>query len=163
MMPHPLQILVCSASDATLAFLKTMLTGFSVTLVSSTHDAKAQLQAHETSSVALDFIILDDQSEEHVDNLSRFLHSLPFSTLQETKVIHLYTPTTDHAGQAAFGHSAIPGVVKMSKPPRKARMLQTLAGLKNLPNALSSGHTADVEDSSATQRTLYGNVLVAEG
>lgn len=167
MTPQPLRILVCSGSDATLAFLNTMFSGFLVTLVASIQSAEVQLHAYKNSLTSLDFIILDDQSESHVDDLVRFLHSLNSPALRETKLIHLYTPTTSRAGQTVFGRSATPGVVKMTKPPRKSRMLQTLAGLKNLPNTISSSQTTDiaraVEDLAAAQRTLYGNVLVAEG
>lgn len=166
MTPQPLRILVCSGSDATLAFLNTMFSGFLVTLVASIQSAEVQLHAYKNSLTSLDFIILDDQSESHVDDLVRFLHSLNSPALRETKLIHLYTPTTSRAGQTVFGRSATPGVVKMTKPPRKSRMLQTLAGLKNLPNTISSSQTTDiaraVEDLAAAQRTLYGNVLVAE-
>lgn len=125
------------------------------------------LQANRGSSSRLDFIILDDQSETHVDSLVRYLHSLQSPVFQETKVVHLYTPTTSRTGHAVFGNSSTPGVVKMTKPPRKARLLQTLAGLKNLPNTISSSQATDVakamENLAAAQRTLYGNVLVAEG
>jgi CheY-like chemotaxis protein len=167
MMPQPLRILVCSASDATLAFLNNMFSGFLVTLVASIQDAEVQLRACSGSSTSLDFIILDVQLESHVADLVHFLDSLQSLTLRDTKLIHLYTPTTSRAGQTVFGRSGTPGVVKMTKPPRKARMLQTLAGLKNLPNTISSGQPTDVtramEDLAAAQRTLYGNVLVAEG
>lgn len=167
MSPRPLRILVCSASNATLAFLNTMFSGFYVTLLSSISEMELHLQANRTSSSHLDFIIFDDQSEAHVDSLVRYLHSLQSPVFQETKVVHLYTPTTSRTGHAVFGNSTTPGVVKMTKPPRKARMLQTLAGLKNLPNTISSSQATDVakamENLAAAQRTLYGNVLVAEG
>lgn len=166
MKPRPLHILVCSQSDATLAFLNTMFIGFSVTLVSSIEQAQGCLEAYSPLSQALDFIILDDQSETHADELVRSLRSLPFATVQETKVIHLYTPTTSSSGHAVFS-SNTPGVIKMTKPPRRLRMLQTLAGLKDLPNTISSNPATDVakamEDLAAAQRTLYGNVLIAEG
>jgi hypothetical protein len=167
MSPHPLRVLVCSASNATLAFLNTMFSGFYVTLLPSISEMEVHLQANRTSSSHLDFIILDDQSETHVDSLVRYLHSLQSPVFQETKVVHLYTPTTSRTGHAVFGNTTTPGVVKMTKPPRKARMLQTLAGLKNLPNTISSSQATDVakavENLAAAQRTLYGNVLVAEG
>ncbi|TFK40893.1 dual-domain HisK/Mak2 protein kinase [Crucibulum laeve] len=163
---RPLRLLVCSTSDATLALLKTMLHGFQVILVSSIEDAEAHLRGYINADAPLDFVILDDQSETHADDLSHFLHSLDRRPLHDTKVIHLYTPTTSRTGPGVFGNSNIPGIVKMTKPPRKLRMLQTLAGLKNLPNAVSSSHASDVEkaidDLAAVQRTLFGNVLIAE-
>lgn len=145
-----------------------MFSGFIVTLVASVQDAQVHLQACSRSPTPLDFIILDDQSESHVDDLVRFLYSLHSPALKETKLIHLYTPTTSRAGQTVFGHSgSTPGVVKMTKPPRKARVLQTLAGLKDLPNTITTTQPTDIkramEDLAAAQRTLYGNVLIAEG
>ncbi|KAF9015434.1 dual-domain HisK/Mak2 protein kinase [Cyathus striatus] len=166
MSPRPLRILVCSASDVTLAFLSSMFTGFQIKLVSTIQEAQSRLGSYSSSELPLDFVILDDQSETHAHELSQFIHGLGRHSLRETKVIHLYTPTTSRSGEAIFGNSNIPGVVKMTKPPRTLRMLQTLAGLKNLPNTISSKHTSDItkalEDLAAAQRTLYGNVLIAE-
>ncbi|RDB29051.1 Peroxide stress-activated histidine kinase mak2 [Hypsizygus marmoreus] len=166
MIPQPPRILVCSASSATLAFLNSMFSGFYVTLVSSIPEAEVHLHAHKTSSTPLDFIILDDQSEQHVTDLLRFMNSMTSPILRETKLIHLYTPTTSRTGHAVFGNSTISGVVKMTKPPRKARMLQTLASLKNLPNTMTTIKATDIskamDDLAAAQRTLFGNVLVAE-
>jgi hypothetical protein len=166
MKPQPLRILVCSSSDVTLALLNTIFSGFHVTSVSSIQEAEAHLQSFGDSHNSLDFLILDDQSETRADNLARYLHSLELIALQDTKIIHLYTPTTSLSGHAIFS-SKTPGVVKMTKPPRTARLLQTLAGLKDLPHVTSLTQASDVvramEDLAAAQRTLFGNVLVAEG
>jgi len=166
MNPAPIHALVCSPSDSTLALLKTMLRGFVVTSTSSIQETLDSLGHYSTTDSGLDFVILDDQSESHADNLARFISSLAVQAFQETKVIHLYTPTTSDSGQAVFANSTISGVVKMTKPPREARLLQRLAGLKNLPNCISSNQTSDVakamEDLAAVQRTLFGNVLIAE-
>ncbi|PPQ67388.1 hypothetical protein CVT25_005967 [Psilocybe cyanescens] len=164
---RPISVFVCSRSNATLALLKNMLAGFFVKLLSSIQETTQHLEAYFSSeSGPLDFVILDDQSETHADDLARYLHSSNLKCFDETKVIHLYTPTTSRSGQAIFGNSTIPGVVKMTKPPRLARLLQTLATLKNLPHPLISHHTSEVskaiEDITIAQRTLYGNVLIAE-
>jgi len=54
----------------------------------------------------------------------------------------------------------------MTKPPRLARLLQTLADLKNLPHPMISYQPSEIvkaiEDLANAQRTLYGNVLIAE-
>lgn len=167
MTPQPLSIVVCSPSDATLALISTMLSGFYITSVSSIQDAEAHLRNRRPLHSPLDFLILDDQSETHAEELASFLHSLRSTTFQDTQIIHLYTPTTDSLSGHAIFNSTTPGVVKMTKPPRKARLLQTLAGLKDLPNAVTTSRATDVtramEDLAAAQRTLYGNVLVAEG
>ncbi|KAJ3513116.1 hypothetical protein NLJ89_g3133 [Agrocybe chaxingu] len=165
--PGPLRILVSSGSETTLALLRTMLHGFDATLVPSPRDARHYLDTYSTSSPNLDFVIFDDQSEAEADNLARYLHALDLSTFKDTKVIHLYTPTTSTAGHAVFASSSIPGVVKMTKPPRLARLLQTLADLKNLSNVVTVYHPSEIskaiEDLSNVQRTLQGNVLIAEG
>ena len=167
MNPTPIRVLVSSQSDSTLALLRTMLRGFVVTSTSSIQDTLDSLGRYPTIDSGLDFVILDDQSEAHADNLAHRLSSLAVQAFRETKVIHLYTPTTSDSGQAVFANSTISGVLKMTKPPREARLLQTLAGLKNLPNCISSNQTSDVakamEDLAAAQRTLFGNVLIAEG
>lgn len=164
----PLQILVSSASEATLALLNTMLEGFDVDLVSSVKDAKAYLNTYPASKRALDFIILDEQSETHMEDLVRYLESFRSGPTQATKVLHLYTPTTSRPGYPVFGNSGTSGVVKLTKPPRKVRLLQTLASLKGLkdlpifftqPTSISQA----TEDLAAVQQSLFGNVLIAEG
>lgn len=144
-----------------------MLDGFHVTLVSTIADAEAHLRIFANSHHGpLDFVILDDQSETHADEIATFLRSLGVSALQDTKIIHMYTPTMNRSSHSIFS-SNTPGVVKMTKPPRQARILQTLAGLKDLPNAMPStqfSHIARaIESLSTAKRTLFGNVLVAEG
>ena len=166
MVPHPLRILIYSRSPATLALLSTMLDGFRVTTVSTIKDVEAHLENIDPS-LPLDFVILDDQSEVHVDNLARFTRTLESGALRDTKIIHLYTPTTNSlSGFAAFKSNSY-GVFKMTKPPRRARLLQILADHKNLPTPIQSNHASDVtkakEALAVAQRTLYGRVLIAEG
>lgn len=115
---------------------------------------------------SLDFVLLDDQSETRADELARYLQNLPLSSLRDTKLLHLYTPTTDSlAGHSTF-NSNTPGVVRMTKPPRKARLLQMLAILKNPDQnqapAVGLGTHAQ-EQKALEQRMLFGNVLIAEG
>ena len=164
MKPHPLRVLVVSKSPATVSLLNTMLSGFFVNSVSSIEEAQEQLRNASHVRPPLDFVLLDDQSEYRADELAKFLHSLPMDPLKDTKIIHLYTPTTDSlAGHSAFT-SDTPGVVRMTKPPRKARLLQLLAIVKNpsdKPAAPLGGGQADA--AGMQQRTLFGNVLIAEG
>jgi hypothetical protein len=166
MKPRPLRLIVCSLSQVTLVLLQTMLSGFSVTLASSIEDTETHLR-NVMPHHPLDFVILDDQSETHADDLARLLLSLKSSAFQDTKIIHLYTPTINSLSGLALFSSSTPGVVKMTKPPRKARLLQILADLKNVSDGKSNSQATDVtkgaEDLATAQRTLYGNVLVAEG
>ncbi|TFK76709.1 dual-domain HisK/Mak2 protein kinase [Pluteus cervinus] len=165
MQSRPLNALVCSASKTTLALLNTMLEGFNVTLAESIEAARDEILKYGPTSAALDFFVLDDQSETRPDEFVAHLRSARLSAFQETKVIHLYTPTTSRNGQAIFS-SNTPGVVKMTKPPRKLRLLHTLASLKNLPSTITAIPSSDItkatEDIAAAQRTLFGNVLIAE-
>lgn len=147
-----------------------MLQGFDVTLINSLEEvAKCINDLDHSSAHPIDFVILDDQSENRAEELARLLTSLRHeAAFADTKIVHYYTPTTSLSGHALFGNTT-PGVVKITKPPRKARLLQTLAGMrgiKGLPNPLSltSTHvTKAMEDLAAAKRTLFGNVLVAEG
>ncbi|KAF9072703.1 dual-domain HisK/Mak2 protein kinase [Rhodocollybia butyracea] len=163
--PHPLHIVVCSSSSVTLTLFSHILPGFLVILASTISDTETYLRNLSDDNVPVDFVILDDQSEARAENMAKFIHSLQYAKLQETKVIHLYTPTTSLSGRSIFGSNS-PGVVKMTKPPRKARLLETLAGLKNLPVTLSTAPSSDVnramDDLAAAQRTIFGNVLIAE-
>jgi hypothetical protein len=163
---RPLRIITCSSSATTAQLLQTMLSGFLVTSMSSMQETEAHLRTSDPHQPPLDFLILDDQSETHAEELSRFLHSLNCITFQDTKIIHLYTPTTDSlSGHAQFS-SNTPGVVKMTKPPRITRLLHTFAELKALIQT-SPSQVFDpqkvTENSPALLRTLYGNVLIAEG
>lgn len=164
--PRRLRILVYSASDATLALLKTMFQKFHLKAVSSFDDAWRYLQAYSKSDSPLDFIILDDWSGTNADNLARQLQASAIPHFRETKVIHLYTPTSA-SGQAVFANSSIAGVIKITKPPRLARLLQTLAISKDLSLTIATHQTSGVykqaEEPATLQRSLYGNVLVAEG
>jgi hypothetical protein len=165
----PLRLIVCSCSSTTIALLETILRGFIVTSVSSIQEAEAFLSSKNTLQHPIDFLILDDQSETHADELARFLQSPQFVTLQQTYIIHLYTPTTDSLSSHPLFRSTTPGVIKLTKPPRTLRLLQTLASAKNLLSVIpesikqSSVNATTAKDSAALQRTLFGNVLIAEG
>lgn len=139
-----------------------MLNGFFVTSVSSIEQAQEHLREARHTYPPLDFILLDEQSETRADELCRFVHQFPGDPYRNTQIIHLYTPLT---GQSTFT-SNTPGVVRMTKPPRKTRLLQMLAILKNpsQEQVLKVGITGQADEAKALEaRTLYGNVLIAEG
>ncbi|KAG6919550.1 hypothetical protein DXG01_004213 [Tephrocybe rancida] len=166
MTPSSPKILVCSTSTATLTFLSTMLSDFRVERASSTQEAKSNIERYRSSSISLDFFILDEQSEDSVTDILHCIHTPMCDAFKDTKIIHLYTPTTS-SGHLLFGTKSIPGVVKMTKPPRTARIIQTLAESKQLPNAMAMSTASTqvsraIEDLASAQRTLFGNVLIAE-
>ncbi|KAH6917111.1 dual-domain HisK/Mak2 protein kinase [Coprinopsis sp. MPI-PUGE-AT-0042] len=197
--PRPLRIVVCSASDATRVFLSNLLTGFDVALLCSLPECQLSLQRLSATEPPVDFVILDDQSETNANELARLIRTLGASSspLRETRVVHLYTPTTNRSMTTGSMHDsfgsiaptsgpattnvsttsvtpAALGLVKMTKPPRQARLLQFLAGLKDLlPSSISfnSGTRSETlaaqvaqeqEKAAAARRTLFGNVLIAE-
>lgn len=146
-----------------------MLKGFSVTTVSSTQEAETYV-ANVRSPDPLDFVILDDQSEARVDEFTRILRASPLLSLKDTKIVHLFTPTTDNLADHPIlkpGGDGSTGIIRVTKPPRQARLLQTLASLKNLPPQAPlvpiMNASAIREEEALARRTLYGNVLVAEG
>ncbi|RDX43976.1 histidine kinase [Lentinus brumalis] len=167
--PRPLRLLVSSGSPATLAMLGTMLSGFEVIPVSSVNEAEDLLRNADFVSQPLDFVLLDDQSETRADDFSRSLRSLPYHSLKDTKVIHLFTPTTDNLAGAPMlrnDKESPQGIVRMTKPPRQMKLLQMLASLKNILDQVTTKPMISAselrEEEALAQRTLFGNVLVAE-
>ncbi|KZV95615.1 STKc type histidine kinase [Exidia glandulosa HHB12029] len=177
---HPTQVrvLLCSPSQATLALLESMLSGLFVAKTASVEEAEAWIR--NPSIVALDFAIVDHPDELRVQDLLRILQASPAHS--KAKIIHLFTPTASAARSQHIRWSPTPepppqtspgtaqislgNIVRLSKPPRTMRLLVILASLKDmLPDMslmpISEVH-APVEDPNGLQRTLYGNVLIAE-
>ncbi|THH17217.1 hypothetical protein EW146_g3550 [Bondarzewia mesenterica] len=164
--PHPPRLLAFSPSDATLSLLSTMLSGFALHTVSSPEELRSSIIDARNPETSLDFVILDHQSETLAEDLSCLLGSLQIPMLADTKIVHFYTPVTDGVSGHPMLRSDIPGVIRMTKPFRTIRLLQALASLKSLPSDtytnIGSGTLATVEEPSLAQRTMYGNVLIAE-
>ena len=144
-----------------------MLDGFDVSSVSTVDELEQCLRSADPSDTPLDCIILDHQAEFVADGIARLLESLHSPVMLDTKLIHLYTHVTDSiTGNLVFGNST-PGIIRITKPPRKARILQALAQLRKLPPDtyadLRSATASTVEEPPESQRTLFGNVLIAEG
>ncbi|KAN0138534.1 hypothetical protein V8E53_003522 [Lactarius tabidus] len=166
MEPRPPKILISSPSDAATALLCSMLDGFEVSAVSTMEELEASLRLAETSNMNLDCIILDHQAEAAADGIARLLESLHSPVLSDTKLIHLYTPVTDSiSSNPVFGNNSS-GIIRLTKPPRKARLLQALAKLRKLPLEtyadLRSTTALSADEPPESQRTLFGNVLIAE-
>ena len=164
MEPRPPRILISSPSDAATALLCSMLDGFEVSAVSTLEELESSLRLAETSDTNLDCIILDHQTEATADGIARLLESLRSPILRDTKLVQLYTPGTDSISSNGNSTSSI---IRMTKPPRKARLLQALARLRKLPFEtyadLRSTVTLTAEEPPESQRILFGNVLIAEG
>ncbi|KAI0063199.1 STKc type histidine kinase [Artomyces pyxidatus] len=166
MHPHPPRLLISSPSDATIALLNSMLEGFEVITVPPMLEIEGFLRNPGSLEVHIDCLILDSQSETQADDIARLIEGIRLPTLKDTKVIHLYTPVSDGLSGHSMLRDDIPGVVRMTKPPREVRLLQSLASLRNLPPEsyvnIASGQPKPVEEPTAAQRTLYGNILIAE-
>jgi hypothetical protein len=144
-----------------------MLEGFDVSAVVTVEELKQSLRSAKPSDTPLDCIILDHQAEATADGVVRLLESLDSPTLKDTKLIHLYTPVTDTISSNPVFANNTSGILRMTKPPRKARLLQALAKLRRLPPEtyahLRSTTALTAEEPPECQRTLFGNVLIAEG
>jgi len=168
MEPRPPRVLISSPSDTATSLLCSMLDGFDVSAVLTVEELEQTLRAVQPSDTPLDCIILDHQAEATADGIARQLESLHAPALKETKLIHLYTPVTDSiSSNPMLRNSSTSGIIRMTKPPRKARLLQALATLRKLPPEtyadLRAVVTSTVEEPPESQRTLFGNVLIAEG
>ena len=167
MRPHPLRILICSSSDATTALLTSMLSGFYVTPLSDVEEIESYLKSAATLSPHLDFILVDNQSEARVKELAELLHAIDHSSVKQARIIHLYTPTSETLSHQIASSVFDSAIVRMTKPPRKARLLRLFAGLKNIPTAGLAHQSTEVSSAldnlTTAKRTLFGNVLIAEG
>ncbi|KAI0294831.1 histidine kinase [Russula brevipes] len=166
MEPRPPRVLINSPSDATTSLLCSMLDGFDVSVALTEEELEQFLHSAKSSDTPLDCVIFDHQAEAIADGVARLLESLHSPALRNTKLIHLYTPVTDTiSSNPMFGNSTS-GIIRMTKPARKARLLQALAKLRELPPEtyadLRSAVTSIVEEPPESQRTLFGNVLIAE-
>jgi hypothetical protein len=161
-----MRILVWSHSEATLAFIGTMLSGIDNRLVTTFQEVKEHALS---AAIPFDVIILDDQSETVAEELGQLLRDTGNQVLAATKIIHMYTPTTSRAsGKTGLFNDDTRGIIKMTKPPRTMRLLQTLADLKGISNQFIYSVIPNAQSGpsglvNGATRTLYGNILIAEG
>ena len=163
--PHAL---IISPSEVTRSLFANLLDGFRLTLTGSVEEAEDQLKGLSRSRETTDFVIIDYQPDYIVNELTMKIRDMQSSALMDTKIVHLYTPTSEALlQQNRLNGTTMSGVMRMTKPPRKARLLQTLASLKDITGYKLSKSSSDVtqalDNLQAAQRTLFGNVLIAEG
>lgn len=153
-----------STVETTSSLLKSMLSGLNVNCIPAVSNVLEMLTS-TSPPPPLDFIIIDHQSEAQVDEVARQLESM--AEQANCKVIHLYTPTSSSLSSGPLWATASPRVIRSHKPPRTIRLLQLLASLKGISTDMAASRPSDVSkaisDLSAAKRTLYGNVLIAEG
>ncbi|KAI6136939.1 STKc type histidine kinase [Pisolithus sp. B1] len=159
--PRPSKVVICSISSATRALLRSILKGFDVTLLSDLDAVRSHLEGYRRDD-QLDFLILDDQFQTQVADVIQILRCPKTPALYHTKIVHLYTPTTQSLSEsAAIGGN--PNVAKIIKPARKLRILQVLAELKGVAFSTPPSPVVTMSPVVETpQRTLFGSVLIAE-
>lgn len=166
--PRPVQILLCSPSDTTLRLLETMFVGLRVASTCTQAEAQKWLEQFAKNTERVDFVILDTQSGDLADNLAAVVDTLSLPSLVDTKIIHIYTPTKGNSSGTS-GRDNSQKVLRVTKPPRTFKMLQTLVQLKNpSPQVTVSVPEKVVVDKPvedvSNKRDLAGmKVLIAEG
>jgi len=160
--PKPLRIFISSPSDATISLLRYMLDGFFVSSFSSTEEMETQLQLSTSQRETVDFVFADEQSEEKVTQVATMMQS----STSKPRLIHLFTPTSQTISRQGAFDGSKPGIIRMTKPPRRSRVLQTLAALKDVSTSINIGPQSEIakalNDITSAKRLLYGNVLIAE-
>ncbi|KAI6153278.1 STKc type histidine kinase [Pisolithus tinctorius] len=159
---RPSKVVICAVSSATRALLRSILKGFDVTLLSDLDALHSHLGQYQKDDW-LDFLILDDQGQTQVVDVIQILRWSNTPGLRQTKIIHLYTPTTQSLSESA-AIEGNPNVAKIIKPARKMRILQVLAELRGVvaPSAPLSPVVTTSPVAETPRRTLFGNVLIAE-
>jgi len=166
--PRPVQILLCSASDTTLRLLETMFTGLRVTPTRTQAEAQRWLEQFARNTDRVDFVILDTQSGDLADDLATVVDILGFPSVAGTKIIHIYTPTKGNSSGTS-GRDGSQKVLRVTKPPRTLKMLQTLVQLRNpSPQVIAPVPEKVVVDKSVedfnNKRSIAGmKILIAEG
>ena len=164
--PRPVQILLCSPSDTTLRLLETMFVGLRVASTRTQVEVQRWFEQFATNAEKVDFVILDTQSGDLADDLATVVDALDLPSLAETRIIHIYTPTKGNSSGTSWRDGS-QKVLRLTKPPRTFKMLQTLVQLRNpLPQVAVPERV--VEDRPAgdpnNKRVIAGmKILIAEG
>ena len=166
--PRPVQILLCSPSDTTLRLLETTFDGFRVASTRTQVEAQGWLEQFARNTDRVDFVILDTQSGDLADALARAVDALGFPSLVDTKIVHIYTPTKGNSSGTS-GRGGSQKVLRLTKPPRTLKMLQTLVQLRHpsprvtVPVPEKTVEEKFVEDGSDTRGFPGMKILIAEG
>jgi len=166
--PRPVQIIICSPSDTTLRLLETMFTGLRVSSTRTQVEAQRWLEQFARKVERVDFVILDTQSGDLADDLATMVDALGLPSLVDTRIIHIYTPTKGNSSGTS-GRDSSQKVLRLTKPPRTFKMLQTLVQLRNpspqvtvpVPERVVKGKP--VEDPNSKRNLAGMKILIAEG
>jgi hypothetical protein len=165
--PRPVQILLCSPSETTLRLLETMFIGFRVSSTPTQAEAQKWLEQFADNTDRVDFVILDTQSGDLADDLATVVEALGSPSLVGTKIVHIYTPTKGNSSGIS-GRDGSQKVLRLTKPPRTFKMLQTLVRLRNplskLPVSVPERVVEKPVEDVSNKRDIAGmKILIAEG
>lgn len=135
--------------------LSTILKGLILEIASSIGEAENKLREAHSLHRRIDFLILDDQSDVNANYLARLLPLFSNTKSIPTQLIHFHTATKGCSGITDSS------VTKMPKPPRTYELLKKLDELSRRSPSKTTSNSEP--NDTPMSRTLYGNVLVAEG
>jgi len=145
-----------------------MFVGFRVASTHTQVEVQRWLEQFATNTDTVDFVILDTQSGDLADDLAAVVNALDLPSLAETRIIHIYTPTKGNSSGTS-GRDGSHKVLRLTKPPRTFKMLQTLAQLRNPSPQVSVTVPERVVKDRPTgdpnnKRVIAGmKILIAEG
>jgi len=145
-----------------------MFVGFRVASTRTQVEAQIWLEQFAGNTDRVDFVILDTQSGDLADDLITVVDGLGLPSLVDTKIVHIYTPTKGNSSGTS-GRDGSHKVLRLTKPPRTLKMLQTLVQLRNplpqvtLPAPEKIVRDKPVEGVGGTRGTPGMKILIAEG
>lgn len=145
-----------------------MFTGLRVSSTRTQVEAQKWLEQFARKVERVDFVILDTQSGDLADDLATMVDALGLPSLVDTRIIHIYTPTKGNSSGTS-GRDSSQKVLRLTKPPRTFKMLQTLVQLRNpspqvtvpVPERIVKGKP--VEDPNSKRNLAGMKILIAEG
>ena len=145
-----------------------MFVGLRVASTRTQEETQRWLEQFARNTDRVDFVILDTQSGDLADGLANTVDRLGFPSLADTKIVHVYTPTKGNSSGSS-GRDGSQKVLRLTKPPRTFKILQTLVQLRNPAHHVTLSAPEKVVDNKPTEgvnnkRKLEGmKILVAEG
>lgn len=144
-----------------------MFVGLRVSSTRTQAEAQRWLEQFASNTDRVDFVILDTQSGNLADDLATVVETLVSPSLLDTRIIHVYTPTKGNSSGTS-GRDGSQKILRLTKPPRTSKMLQTLLQLRyptpqvDAP-ALERVVEKPVEDVSNKRELAGMKILIAEG
>jgi len=145
-----------------------MFIGLRVSSTRTQAEAQRWLEQFAGNMERVDFVILDTQSGDLADGLVTMVDALGLPSLVDTRIIHIYTPTKGNSSHTS-GRDGSQKVLRLTKPPRTFKMLQTLVQLRNpspqvtIPVPERVVGNKPVEDPKSKRNFVGMKVLIAEG